>query len=251
VSGGFADRLARSGTTLIGAWVKLPTTAGVELLALAGFDFVIVDMEHAPLGIETVYELIGAALGRDLVPLVRVPDAGASVISRVLDSGAAGVLVPHVDDVGTAEQVIGAARFPPQGTRGFGPTVRAGAWGGDVAGYRRSADQAFVVPQLESRQAIEAAASIGALDGLGGLFVGPADLTVATGLGSATAEFRSLLSAATSAAKRNGVPIGTAVDADPAAVRELALIYDFVVIASDASLLRGAAAAVVDAAHTN
>ena len=148
-------------------------------------------MEHAPLGVEVVHELIGAALGRG-VPPWSGPRPGRSTISRVLDSGAAGVLVPHVEAVSDAQAVISAARFPPRGSRGFGPTVRAGDWGADVGRYRASGEDAFVVPQLESRAAIDAASDIAALDGLGALFVGPADLAVATGLDQSSPELDGL-----------------------------------------------------------
>lgn len=249
MSNGFASLLARSDRALLGTWVKIPAPVSVELLALAGFDFVVIDMEHAPLGVEVVHELIGAALGRGVPALVRVPDTGRSTISRVLDSGAAGVLVPHVEAVSDAQAVISAARFPPRGSRGFGPTVRAGDWGADVGRYRASGEDAVVVPQLESRAAIDAASDIAALDGLGALFVGPADLAVATGLDQSSPEFDALVSAAESAAKAHGVPIGTAVGANPAAARELARRYDFVLAANDASLLCGAGASLIEAVH--
>ncbi len=249
MSNGFASLLARSDRALLGTWVKIPAPVSVELLALAGFDFVVIDMEHAPLGVEVVHELIGAALGRGVPALVRVPDIGRSTISRVLDSGAAGVLVPHVEGVPDAQAVISAARFPPCGSRGFGPTVRAGDWGADVGRYRASGEDVVVVPQLESRAAIDAASDIAALDGLGALFVGPADLAVATGLDQSSPEFDALVSAAESAAKAHGVPIGTAVGADPAAARELACRYDFVLAANDAALLGGAGASLSEAVH--
>lgn len=244
---GFRELLAASDRALIGTWVKMPTTVSVDLLALAGFDFLVIDMEHAPLGTETVHELIGAARGRGVPALVRVPDRGASTISRVLDSGACGVLVPHVDTAADAAAVIGAARFPPHGSRGFGPTVRAGDWGADVPGYRASGEHAVVVPQLESREAVGAAAEMARLDGVGALFVGPVDLAVATGLDRDSTEFADLLRTAESAVKEHGVPIGTATGADPAAARELARRYDFVLVANDASLLCAAGASLVEA----
>ncbi|WP_157978854.1 HpcH/HpaI aldolase family protein [Nocardia aurea] len=246
----FADLLRRSERTLFGTWVKMPTTVGVELLALAGFDFVVIDMEHAPLGLETVHELIGAARGHRMQALVRVPDRQPSNISRVLDSGAAGVLVPHVDSAAEAAAVMSAARFPPEGSRGFGPTVRAGAWGADAETYRASGTEAFVAPQLESRAAIEDVAAIASTPGLGALFVGPVDLAVATGLAPDSAEFRELVSAVEMTAERLGIPLGTAVGADSAAARERARRYDFVLVANDASLLRTAAAELMTALTT-
>lgn len=242
----FRDLLAAAERPLVGTWVKLSTTASVDLLALAGFDFLVIDMEHAPLGTETVHELIGAAIGRGIPAMVRVPDRSPSTISRVLDSGASGVFVPHVDTVTDAKTAIGATRFPPHGTRGFGPTVRAGGWGSDPAGYRASGEVAFTVTQLESRDAIEAAAAIASLEGLGALFVGPVDLAVATDLDRDSPEFAELLAKAESAAREYGVPIGTAVG-DVTSARRLGDRYDFVLVGNDAALLHGAGAAIVAA----
>ncbi|MCF7552319.1 HpcH/HpaI aldolase/citrate lyase family protein [Pseudonocardia sp. WMMC193] len=232
------------GRTAIGTWVKLPTSDSVELLARAGFDFLVVDMEHAPLDVLTVHQLLGTARGCGVPALVRVPDRSPSTISRVLDSGASGVLVPHVDTVADARSVVSAGRFPPHGSRGYGPTVRAGAWGADVPGYRAAGEQVAVVPQLESREAVAAAREIGAVEGVGALFVGPADLAVATGLDASSAEFAALLDDVASAAKELELPLGTAVGT-AAAARALPRHHDFVLIGNDASLLGSAARAVV------
>lgn len=238
------DRLA------VGTWIKLPTVDSVELLALAGFDFVVVDMEHAPLDIGVVHVLIGAALGRGLPALVRVPSGDAAGISRVLDSGAAGVLVPHVDSVSDAASVVAAGRFPPHGTRGFGPTTRAGAWGSDACRYRESGERVAVIPQLESADAIAAASQIANVDGLAALFVGQADLAVATGLSATSTEFAAHLSTAETAARDVGIPIGTAIGLDTDAVPDLAQRYDFVMVANDAALLGHGASAVLNSIKT-
>ncbi|WP_433502880.1 HpcH/HpaI aldolase family protein [Pseudonocardia halophobica] len=240
----FRELLASLHRTALGTWVKLPTVDSVELLAHAGFDFLVVDMEHSPLDVLTVHHLLGAAHGCGLPALVRVPDRTPSTISRVLDSGAAGVLVPHVDTATDARAVVSAGRFPPHGTRGYGPTVRAGAWGADVPGYRASDNETAVVPQLESREAIDAVREIGAVDGLAALFVGPADLAVATGLAAGSPEFAALLDDVASAAKELVLPLGTAVGT-AAAARELAAHHDFVMISNDASMLGQAARTLV------
>ncbi|MCE3555982.1 aldolase/citrate lyase family protein [Pseudonocardia sp. RS11V-5] len=240
----FHELLASLDRTAFGTWVKLPTVDSVELLAHAGFDFLVVDMEHSPLDMLTVHQLLGAARGYGLPALVRVPDRTPSTISRVLDSGAAGVLVPHVDTAADARTVVSAGRFPPHGTRGYGPTVRAGAWGADVPGYRTSGEEIAVIPQLESREAIDAVREIGVVDGLAALFVGPADLAVATGLAAGSPAFAGLLDDVASAAKELELPLGTAVGT-AAAARELATHHDFVMISNDASMLGQAARALV------
>ena len=232
----FRHLLASLNRAAFGTWVKLPTTDSVELLAAAGFDFLVLDMEHAPLDVGTVHQLLAVAAGRRVPALVRVPDRSPSVISRVLDSGAAGVLVPHVDTGADAAAVVSAARFPPHGSRGYGPTVRAGGWGTDPDGYRSSGETAVVIPQLESRQAVNAVRQIAAVDGLGALFLGPADLAVATGLAASSAEFAALLHTVESAAKELDLPLGTATGT-PAAAAELARRYDFVMVSNDATIL--------------
>lgn len=241
---GFRDLLG-AGRTLIGTWVKLPAVDGVELLAAAGFDFLVLDMEHSPLDTLTVHNLLGAARGCGVLALVRVPDRGASTIGRVLDSGAAGVLVPHVDTTEEARAVVSAARFPPHGTRGYGPTVRAGGWGADPDGYRESGERVAVVSQLESPEAIAAVGDIAAVPGLGALFVGPADLSVATGFPAGSDGFGVLLGDVERAARERGIPLGTAVGST-AAARDLFDRYDFVLVGNDASMLGAAARGVVD-----
>lgn len=241
---GFGDLLG-SGRALIGTWVKMPALDGVELLAAAGFDFLVLDMEHSPLDSLTVHQLLGAARGCAIPALVRVPDRGPSTIARVLDSGAAGVLIPHVDTVAQTRDVVSAARFPPLGTRGYGPTVRAGGWGFDPDHYRDSAGWGCVVPQLESEDAVAAVHDIAAVPGLGALFVGPADLSVATGLPAGSTGFAGLLADVERTARETGVPLGTAVGT-AAAARDLVDRYDFVLVGNDASMLGAAARGVVE-----
>lgn len=244
MTGGFGDLLA-GGRPAVGTWVKLPVADSVEMLAAAGFDFVAVDMEHAPLDLPTVHRLLGTAAGCGIPALVRVPDRTASTIGRVLDSGADGVLVPHVDDTDQALAAVAHTRFPPHGTRGYGPTVRAGRWGSDPQGYLDAADCSMAIPQLESPQAVAAVDDIAAVPGLGALFVGPADLAVATGLPVGSAEFDALLARVQAAAVVHAVPLGTAVGT-AAAARELPDHYDFVLVGNDASMLAGTARSIVD-----
>jgi 2,4-dihydroxyhept-2-ene-1,7-dioic acid aldolase len=101
----FRAALARPGGPALGTWVKLPATESVELLALAGFDFVVIDLEHAPLDLETTYRLVGTAAHLGMAPIVRVPALDGGIAQRVLDAGAEGIMLPHVDTVEQAEAV--------------------------------------------------------------------------------------------------------------------------------------------------
>jgi 2-keto-3-deoxy-L-rhamnonate aldolase RhmA len=230
----------------VGTWVKLPTPTSLEILALGGFDFVILDMEHAPLTLERVHELIGVAHGRGIPALVRVPDHGSSLIGRILDADADGVVVPHVESAEEARALVQAARFAPLGTRGYGPTVRAGDWGSSPSDYRATSAAAVIIPQLESPLGVAAAAEISEVEGLASLFVGPVDLAVTSGLRADSAELASMVEAVVRTARSRGIPVGTATVTEPSSTDA---DFDWLVASNDASLLLSAASAVATRFH--
>ena len=165
----FRAALARPGGPALGTWVKLPVMESVELLALAGFDFVVIDLEHSAMNLETAYRLIGTANHLAMAPIVRIPTLDGGIAQRVLDAGAEGIMLPHVDTVGQAEAAARAVRFPPLGARGVGSTSRAGAWGAmDRAEYLRfGQEEVVLIAQIESAQAARSAGAIAAVDGRG------------------------------------------------------------------------------------
>jgi 4-hydroxy-2-oxoheptanedioate aldolase len=223
----------------IGTWVKLPAIESVELMALAGFDFVVIDLEHAPLSIETAATLIAVSRGRDLCTLVRVPDHSPAWTSRCLDAGAAGVLVPHVDSVDEARSVVASARFEPAGRRGVGPTGRTGAWGLDGStAYLSPEHPPAVIAQLESDEALDSGAEIVRHGGVDALFIGPADLAVALGKPIEHPEVAQRIDAVVEGCRTAALPIGTAIGADPQAAAKLAQSgYSFVMVSNDATIL--------------
>jgi 2-dehydro-3-deoxyglucarate aldolase/4-hydroxy-2-oxoheptanedioate aldolase len=239
---------AASDDAPLGTWLKIPAVEPVEIMAFAGFDFVIVDLEHAPLTLETAYRLINLAALSGMSPLVRVPDHGPSTIQRVLDAGAHGVLVPHVDSVDEARVVARAVRFPPHGDRGAGGTSRAGQWGlrptPDYLAFGN--ERALCVPQLESAPAVEAAADIVALDGIDAIFVGAADLALSMGAGPGDPRVPDLIAHAIECATAAGKPCGLAFGGDPAAgANAAAKGAGFVVLSNDTTLLATAARGLV------
>lgn len=233
----------------LGTWIKLSTPESVEIMAQVGFDFVIIDLEHTALdlGAASAHIAMARALGVD--PLVRVPDHGRSVIQRVLDAGAAGVVVPHIDTVQQARAVVRATRFPPHGDRGSGGTSRAGRWGllprADYIEYGN--EQVLCVVQLESEEAIKNAGEILALDGIGAAFVGTADLSLSMGVAAGSDEVDRLVTSALAAADATGVPIGTASATAAQAQVALARGYDYVVVSNDTSILASGGRAIVNA----
>lgn len=229
----------------VGTFVKIGHPDVIDVLAHAGLDFVVIDMEHAPLGLAEVHALIGAALGRGLPPLVRVPDHDAVTIARVLDSGAHGVLVPHVSDAAQAARLLDAARLPPNGRRGYGPTVRAGHYGSDPDTYRRNAELALVIPQIEDSAGVENCSEIAAT-GVDHLFVGIADLSVTTGLDPSEEALVDMLRHVDDVARHHDLTLGTAVGAAQGAKAPAGLdSASFLVVSNDASLLLGGTRAAI------
>jgi len=145
-----------------------------------GFDFVVIDGEHAPFDRTSTGMGLLAARAAETAAIVRVPDATASTILSVLDDGATGVLVPHVSSVEAAEAIVAACRYRG-GKRGFANTTRAGRYGG--VGFWEHADaadsQVTVIAMIEDPEAIDNIDDIVAVDGIDGFFIGRGDLTAA------------------------------------------------------------------------
>lgn len=233
----------------LGTWIKLSSPESVEIMAYAGFDFVVIDLEHTTLDLGAASTHIAMARALGVYPLVRVPDHGLSVIQRVLDAGAAGVVVPHLDTVQQARAVVRATCFPPRGDRGSGGTSRAGRWGllprADYLEYGN--EQALCIVQLESEVAIRNTREILALDGIGAAFVGTADLAMSMGVAAGSDEVDRLATSALAAAAAAGVPIGTASATIDQARAALARGYDYVVVSNDTSILASGGRAIVNA----
>jgi 2,4-dihydroxyhept-2-ene-1,7-dioic acid aldolase len=239
----------RRGTAL-GTWVKLPAMESMELVALAGFDFAVIDLEHAALDLETASRHIGVALLAGVSPIVRVPSLEGGIAQRILDAGAEGIMLPHVDTVAQAREAAAAVRFAPHGTRGVGSTSRAGAWGQlpREEYLRFGNEEVVVIPQLESAVAARDAAAIAAVPGIDALLVGAADLSTSEGKGEDHPDVQALIAGAVRAAKTAGIPIGNAGGATEASVRAAVDAgFDFTMLSNDASLLGAAATAAVAA----
>ncbi|MEQ3548970.1 aldolase/citrate lyase family protein [Pseudonocardia nematodicida] len=231
---------------VIGTWIKLPAIESVQIAAHAGFGFVVIDQEHAPLDVRTAYELVTVADALGVLPLVRVADGRPSGVQRLLDAGAAGVLVPHVDTVDQARDAVSAVRFPPVGRRGAGGTSRAGRWGlRSREEYLASGAHSLCIPQIESREAAGNAGAIAALDGVDALFVGAADIGLDVGTPPSATEVTDLCARARTAAHEAGKPCGAATASATGARALLADGFDFVVVGNDTSMLAEAAVATV------
>lgn len=232
---GLRSRLGDSVT--VGTFLKLPIVESVELMALAKLDLVVVDLEHSPMSMESAARLLAMAKALGLGTLVRIPAHGYEWVQRSLDAGAGGVLVPHVDTREQAERAVDAARFPPLGSRGFGPTTRAGDWALESTGtYVRNSEEAAVVVQIESSAGVENVREI--IDaGVDSVFVGPADLSVAMGVRGDSTELAHARDAVLTAAKDRGISCGIASGDGSSAKRLISSGFSYAVVGNDATML--------------
>jgi 4-hydroxy-2-oxoheptanedioate aldolase len=169
-------RLAAGGH-LVGALVRMPAEELVEMLAVAGHDFVLLDCEHGSADLAALRHHVTAAESFDLPVLVRMGTDDSSFVLRALDLGVQGVVAPHVDTADDAVRLVRSVRYPPQGERGFATYSRAGRYGAASGEeHRRRAADILVIAMIESPAAVEAASAITAVPGIDGYLIGTSDL---------------------------------------------------------------------------
>ncbi|MXM68235.1 2,4-dihydroxyhept-2-ene-1,7-dioic acid aldolase [Streptomyces sp. HUCO-GS316] len=234
----------------LGAWVKLPAPESVELLALAGLDFAVIDAEHGAIDIRTMATMIAMARGCGIAPFVRVPGTAPRDVQVPLDAGAAGLFVPQIDSVAQAHEAVRAVRFPPLGERGASTSGRAGQWGRTpLSDYLRSGNNDVrLVVQAESVTALSAIGEIGAVAGIDAVFIGPMDLAVSGQFQEGSPEMADLITAAEQSCADHCIPLGTVASGHAAELLQRRG-YDFLVLGADTTILRQAAHALVNSAR--
>jgi 2-keto-3-deoxy-L-rhamnonate aldolase RhmA len=215
----------RSNTLTIGSWISLGHPAIAEILSRAGFDWLVIDMEHSTISIREAGELIRVIDLCGVAPLVRVTSNDADLIKRVMDAGAHGVVVPMVNSAADAVRAVASTRYPPAGTRGVG-MARAQRFGpsGFQDYLKWQQDGPIVIAQIEHVSAIEAADDILAVPGIDGFIVGPYDLSASLGIpGEFThAKYTSALTRVLEAGRKAGKPAGLhLVEPDPGRLETL------------------------------
>lgn len=209
---------------LIGGWASIPAPTTAELLATVGHDFVVVDAEHGPVSFETMADMLRAvdATSGRTATVIRVADDDRTTLNRTLDLGPDAVLVPRVENAEQAERIAKDVRYPPDGTRGIGPS-RATGYGQMLDEHVNAGDDAFSLHvQVESERAVRNAAEIATVDGIDGIFLGPMDLSMSLGCFTewSNDEFCSAVDDVLSAAADADVAVGTfATDTDTRAQR--------------------------------
>ena len=227
----------------IGLWASLSNNFAAEVISTTGFDWILLDMEHSPNELQNVLGQMQAIAGTSTTAIVR-PDWNDPVkVKRLLDLGAPGLLFPMVQSVEEAESAVAATRYPPRGVRGVSGATRANAFARITDYFDRIEDETAVLVQLETRQALERASEIAAVDGVTGVFFGPADIGADIGqLGKPMAdEVWELILPVAEKLIEQGVSVGTLVSDAEFAAKLIKMGFAFVACGSDTGILaRGA-----------
>jgi len=242
----FTDKLKRAEQCQYGTWVKLPCHETLDMLALAGLDFVVLDTEHAPLTLETCARLTAHAQALGLSVLVRTPDQRTNDYQRLLDLGIDGLLIPRVRDEAEAHAAVSRMRFSPVGERGLGITSRAGHWGMKPLAHYLSEgnDHTLRCLQLEDPQVLDNARQVLSVEGVNAAFLGMGDLVMTTGLNPTDPTLQSRVDHLLDVCKELSLPCGAAVQDAEAAKRAAQRGFSFVMISNDASIFGKAAQAI-------
>ncbi len=208
-------RKLSDGETVFGPFMKTSDAALVEIAGHAGFDFVILDMEHAPFTYANLQNLVMAAELSGTVPIIRAQNSNDIFISKALDVGALGVQVPHITNAAEAESCISAAKFYPSGQRGMDPFVRAASYSSVPRDtYFTQANETLVILQLEGKEAIDNLDEIMDVAGIDILFIGPYDLSQSMGVPGQVSHPSVIghMESIVTRARERGIVVGTFTD---------------------------------------
>jgi 4-hydroxy-2-oxoheptanedioate aldolase len=251
LDGGRLRRRVARGEATLGTFVGAASAVTAEVCAAAGFDWLLVDLEHGAGGEDQVRALVPVAAAYGVPTIVRVETAARIRIGRVLDLGAAGVMLPRLNSAAEVALALAHLRYPPEGDRGVATYNRACRFGLDAGALERAGDELLGVVQIESAAAVADVGAIAGLPGADVLFVGPRDLSHDLGVPGdlAAPSFVAALDKVRTAARDHGKACGLLVNDGAAAAARLAEGWTFVAIGSDTTLLASAATSSLDRAR--
>ncbi|HEY4068811.1 MAG TPA: 4-hydroxy-2-oxoheptanedioate aldolase [Burkholderiaceae bacterium] len=236
----------QAGRTQIGLWLSLADPYATEVCASTGFDWMLIDGEHSPNDLRSVLGALQAAAPYPTHAVVRPPIGETWMIKQYLDIGAQTLLIPMVETVEQAEQLVAAVRYPPQGIRGVGSRMaRASQFGAQTNYLQRANDRVCLLVQIESVEGLANLEAIARVDGIDGVFIGPSDLSAALGfLGNpAHPEVQAAIAGALKRIASAGKPSGILTLNPDEAQHYLELGACFVAVGADMALLAQAARA--------
>lgn len=227
------------GKRQIGLWSALCSNIAAEIIAGSGFDWIVIDTEHAPNEVPGVLSQLQAMVRGTAEPVVRCAWNDAVLMKRVLDVGARSLLIPFVQNAEEARQAVAGTRYPPRGIRGVSVAPRANLYG-RVPNYHQTAhENTCVLVQVETRKALAEIEAIAAVEGVDGIFIGPADLAAALGhlANPRHPEVQAAIADGCSRGRAAGKPMGILTQDPDEAARYLELGFTFVAVGSDVGIL--------------
>lgn len=241
----FKQALGR-GEPQIGLWQALASPYTAEICAGAGFDWLLIDGEHAPNDLPLVLQQLQAVAAAPVEPVVRVPIGDPVLIKQYLDIGARSLLIPMVESGAQAARLVAATRYPPDGTRGVGSAIgRASRWNRTADYLRTAQDEICLLLQIESAAGLAELDAIATTAGVDGIFIGPSDLAAALGhLGNpGHDDVQQAIETALRRLQELRIPSGVLMADEKLARRYLTLGAGFVAVGTDVTILaRGAEA---------
>jgi 4-hydroxy-2-oxoheptanedioate aldolase len=241
----FKQALAR-GERQIGLWLGLATPYAAELCAGSGFDWLTIDGEHAPNDLRSMLATLQAVAPYATHPVVRLPHGDATLIKQVFEIGATTLLVPMVESAAMARDLVRASKYPPQGMRGVGSGLaRSSRWNRYEDYLHAANDTTCLLVQVETAEALAQVDDIAAVDGVDGVFIGPADLAASMGhLGQAThPEVRKAIEDGIARIRRAGKAAGILCVDEALARGYLDAGVTFIAVGIDTTLLANASRA--------
>lgn len=237
----------KTGGAVVNGWLAIPSTFSAETMAHQGWDSLTVDLQHGVVDYQKAVDMFTAISTTQTVPMARVPWNEPGILAKVLDAGAYAVICPMVNTREDAEKLVAATRYPPLGNRSLGP-IRALLYAG--ADYARQANDTVVVfAQTETKQGLDNLDEILSVEGLDGVYIGPADLSLSFGCAPTFDEVDPPVAEAidhiVARAKAHGKVAGVHNGTPEYALKRIAKGFQFVTISSDARLMAAGAQQIV------
>jgi 2-dehydro-3-deoxyglucarate aldolase len=231
-----------AGERLIGLWASLTSPISTEVLGYSGFDWLLLDGEHAPNDLSSFMLQLMALKDSPSAAVVRPQWAEPVLLKRLLDLGVYNFLMPFVESAEQAKAAVAATRYPPRGIRGIAIAHRSNQYGYTPEYFERIDDNITVIVQIESRAGVDAADAIAAVDGVDALFIGPSDLSASLGhFGNPQhPEVQAAMQHVLATAQARGKPVGILTGVEKDARRYLELGMSLVAVGMDVVLLRNA-----------
>lgn len=246
------------GGAVINGWCSIPSSFSAEVMAHQGFDSITVDLQHGLVDYQVAVTMLQAISTTPVIPLTRIPWNDPAWLMKILDAGSYGVICPMINTPEDASSLVAACKYPPRGFRSFGP-IRAKYYGGGSTHgggdyHERADEETLVIPQIETREAIENLDAILKTPGISAIYVGPSDLAMALGSqprkgqsDPAVVEARQRI---LEAARRHGIPAGIHTNSTEVAVRMIEQGFQLVSLQSDDRFLMSKAKEEVEAVRS-